>query len=272
MEHTYSEVFKKCQDADMILIGIGEEFQYDWNILLENERFQEIEQEIKEKGQDEGYRWIIPFLQKMALDEYPDEQLMKAYTNLRYLIDEKDYFIISTVTDDCVYQCGLREERIVTPCGGFQKMQCDVNCKAKLLDIDTDMYEKVKAYYNKMTDLEELQEPTCEECGSKKRFNQLGTSKYAEEGYLPQWNDYTKWLQGTVNKKLCVIELGVGMELPTIIRWPFEKIVFYNQKSFFYRIHPALYQLGEKIGDRGKGIKEKPVSFLANGFVKSDII
>ena len=50
--------------------------------------------------------------------------------------------------------------------------------------------------------------------------------------------------------------------MPAIIRWPFEKIVYYNQKSFLYRIHP-----GEKMGGRGAAIQEKSVDFLANGFV-----
>lgn len=267
-EHTYSEILRRCQDAEMILIGIGEKFQYNWDILEQNERYREIESEIRETGQEETYHWIIPFLQKMALEEYPDQQLTEAYRNLGKLVKDKNYFIISTVIDDCIYQYDFQEERIVTPCGGFRKMQCDGNCNDRLLDFDEEVYKKVKSYFNRNEILEELQEPICEQCGKKKRFNQLGTENYAEKGYLQQWERYTKWLQGTVNKKICVIELGVGMELPTVIRWPFEKIIYYNQKSFLYRIHPSLYQLGEKIGGRGNGIKENPVSFLVNGFVK----
>ena len=49
MEYSISEIAQKCNDADMILVGIGKEFQYDWDILLRNERYQEIEKEIEEK-------------------------------------------------------------------------------------------------------------------------------------------------------------------------------------------------------------------------------
>ena len=91
---------------------------------------------------------------------------------------------------------------------------------------------------------------------------QVGVDQYAEEGYLERWREYTKWLQGTVNKRLCILELGVGMEYPTIVRFPFEKIVFYNQKAYIYRVHPTLYQLGEEIGGRGSGIQAHPVDFL----------
>lgn len=265
MEHMLSELFVKCKEADMILVGIGEEFQYDWNFLIQNERYQEIEKEID--GREE-YRWIVPFLQKMALEEFQDVQLAKAYKTLKMIVDGKNYFIISMAMDDCVYQYGFKEERIVVPCGGFRRMQCDYNCNGQLTEVDDAVYKAIKSYFNREINLEQLHEPICERCGQKKRFNQLGVTKYAEEGYLSQWGMYTKWLQGTVNKKLCVIELGVGMQFPTIIRWPFEKIIFYNQKSFLYRIHPALYQLEEKIGERGIGIKQKSVNFLANGFVK----
>lgn len=265
MEHVLSEMFVRCQDADMILVGIGEEFQYNWDILLQNKRYQEIEKEIEN---NEEYRWIVPFIQKMALEKYQDEQLNRAYENLKAIIDGKNYFILSIAMDDCVYRHGFDEERIVTPCGGFQKMQCDANCCGKLYDVDAEIYKNVELYFNNAVNLNILQEPKCDHCSQKKRFNQIGVNNYAQEGYLPQWEAYTKWLQGTVNKKLCVIELGAGMELPSIIRWPFEKIIYYNQKSFLYRIHSSFYQLGEKMGKRGMGIKEKSVNFLANGFVK----
>lgn len=269
MGHALAEIALRCNDADMILVGIGEEFQYDWDILLQNERYREIEKEIEQKEIDEKvqYRWIVPFIQKMALNKYLDHKLDKAYQNLRELIDGHNYFILSIATDDYIYRYGFQENRIVTPCGGFRQMQCDYNCSGQIMESDEDMYRKVAAYFRREIELTELSEPECGICGQKKRFNQLGVSKYAEEGYLPQWEIYTKWLQGTVNKKVCVIELGAGMEMPSIIRWPFEKIIYYNQKSFLYRIHPALYQLGENLSDRGIGIKEKSVDFLANGFV-----
>ena len=62
--------------------------------------------------------------------------------------------------------------------------------------------------------------------------------------------------------KLCILELGVGMEIPSVVRWPFEKICFYNQKSVFWRVHSSLYQLPEEIRMRGNAIKEDPLTFL----------
>ena len=43
-----------------------------------------------------------------------------------------------------------------------------------------------------------------------------------DSGVYPtdSWETYTKWLQGTLNRNLVFLELGVGMELPQLIRFP----------------------------------------------------
>lgn len=270
LEEEYVKIEKACEEADLILVGIGEKFQYDWDILQRQERFLQIEAEINvgEPSAWEMYKWIIPFLQKMALDIYPDELLLSAYRNLTQLISGRNYFIISMAMDDYLYRFDIRQDRIVTPCGGLRKMQCDHNCCGEILDVDSTVYDKIKDYYNKGIPLKSLHEPVCTKCGYPVRFNQLGVSTYAEQGYLPQWAQYTKWLQGTVNRKVCVLELGVGLELPNLIRWPFERIVFYNQKAELYRVHPTLYQVGENLEGRGVGICQNPIEFMANRFVK----
>lgn len=258
-ESRLPELYERVRSAELVLVGLGEAFQYDWNALTGDERYHEIEEEI---GDREEYVWIIPFLQKMILQQSRDDRWDKAYKNLEVILAGKEYFIISLCMDDYIYETGLNETRIVTPCGGFRKMQCDNNCVHILSDIPQESYNAVLQYYRGELSISDLREPVCGQCGGKLRFNQIGVTRYAEEGYLGRWNEYTKWLQRTVNKKLCVLELGVGMEYPTVIRFPFEKIVFYNQKSFLYRIHPTLYQIGEAVGNRGCAIKADPIDFL----------
>ena len=262
-ESRLRELYECVQDAEMVLVGLGEDFQYDWNTLTEDRRYLEIEAEI---GDHKERTWIIPFLQKMILQQFRDSKWNRAYMNLESMLAGKNYFIISLCMDDYIYGTGLKEDRIVTPCGGFRRMQCDNNCSHTLSDIPQDSYNAVLQYYRKELSIDAIHEPVCSQCGSRLRFNQIGVTRYAEEGYLEQWNRYTKWLQGTVNKRLCVLELGVGMEYPTVIRFPFERIVFFNQKAFLYRVHPTLYQIGEKIGDRGRAVNEAPVDYFANHY------
>lgn len=253
------KIKRSIEEADLVLIGLGTGFEYDWHDLLDDARYQEIEKDIADR---EEYRWIVPFLQKMVLRSTADERLMRAYEKLQKLVNGKNYFLVSLCMDDYVYRFSFQEERVVTPCGGFRKMQCDGNCSRILQEVPENVYEDVLAYYQKKKQLNELHEPVCEKCGASLRFNQIGVTHYAEEGYLQEWDKYTKWLTGTVNRKVCVLELGAGMEYPSVIRFPFEKIVFYNKKAELYRIHPFLYQIGEEIADRGMGVKADPVKFL----------
>ena len=125
MDMQLQEVRGKIQDAELVLVGLGDGFQYGWGALVNDERYREIEREI---GDDERYAWIVPFLQKMVLCRDREERWDRAYQALRALIEGKNYFVVSLCMDDYLYGTGLDEKRLVTPCGGFRKMQCDQNC------------------------------------------------------------------------------------------------------------------------------------------------
>lgn len=99
-------------------------------------------------------------------------------------------------------------------------------------------------------------------CGSDASGNVVTNENYDESCYLPQWESYTKWLQGTLNKKICILELGVGFEYPTVIRFPFEKVTYFNKKAFLIRIHPKLAQLTQEIREKGMSITDWPISVI----------
>ena len=146
-------------------------------------------------------------------------------------------------------------------------MQCEDNCRGGIEEPDEALLGQIYHSIKTGEDIVEIKKPVCINCKKNLVFNNVNMCHYAEEGYLDQWNQYTKWLQGTVNRKLCVVELGVGMQFPTVIRWPFEKIVFFNQKSNLFRIHSKLYQLTEEIKERGFSLKENSTDFIINWFV-----
>lgn len=77
------------------------------------------------------------------------------------------------------------------------------------------------------------------------------------------WSDYMKWLSYTLNRHLLVLELGVGFANPMVIRFPFEKTVFLNQKSKMYRVHPVLPQVTAEIGERGTALQADPLELFA---------
>lgn len=250
---------QNIEEAEFVLVGIGSEMQVKLQTLQEIPNFRE-KFAILEKKQEKD--WLIPFLIRYYLKEAFHLEIVEAYENLKRLLQDKNYFIVSLSTDDLLRGIGFLEDRIVLPCGTYEKLQCAENCKEKLFSIEDSFWNKVCGWIESKVSLEELEELRCPDCGAALVMNQYGQAKYHEGGYLDNWKNYTKWLQGTVNRKLCILELGVGMEFPSIVRWPFEKTCFYNQKSSFWRVHSSLYQLSEEIGARGNSVSKSPLLFL----------
>ena len=65
-----------------------------------------------------------------------------------------------------------------------------------------------------------------------------------------------------MNRRLCILELGVGFQYPQVIRWPFEKIAMYNQKAHLIRVSAKFPQLAEELSQKGVSVPEHPVQFL----------
>ena len=76
-----------------------------------------------------------------------------------------------------------------------------------------------------------------------------------------QWDKYMMWLSCTLNKKLLVLELGVLLNAPQVIRWPFEKTVMYNNKAQLIRINEIMPNIPSEISEKAKAIKKNGVEF-----------
>lgn len=168
-----------------------------------------------------------------------------AYGKLASLVEGKNYFIVTANTDGEILKSTLDASRIVAPCGNVEWRQCSRACTK-------DIWE-----------LGEVADDHCPHCGAPLTGNTIEAETYIEEGYLGQWRAYTQWLTGTLRTRLLVLELGVGFQVPTVIRWPFEKTVFYNQKSRMYRIHHEFYQASEEIRERMVPVAENSVEFIS---------
>lgn len=79
-----------------------------------------------------------------------------------------------------------------------------------------------------------------------------------------QWNTYTFWLSGTLNRKLVIMELGEGFKHPSLIRWAFEKTAAINHKACLYRVHKTFYQISDEISGKGAAVKADSVEFFAD--------
>lgn len=170
--------------------------------------------------------------------------IYRAYDILGRLLKEKDYFIVTTNTDAAIYDSSLDGERIVAPCGNETWRQCSKACTK-------DIWEPG-----------EIPDDICPHCKAPLTGNTREAETYIEEGYLPQWQKYTRWLTMTINRELLVLELGEGFQTPTVIRWPFEKTVYFNRKAHVYRVHESLSQVTQEIGERAWAVAENSVEWV----------
>ncbi len=216
----FKEFIDKIQDADLILIGVGEEF--------------------------EKQRYVC------------EERALDALKELAGILDGKNYFLISTCTNSILEKIDFKEDRIVNPCGTLRLKQCK-ECKDTLIEVSEQeslcVQEAIKKH-------EEPQLGVCPVCGAPMVLNNVYTINYDENGYLKEWSIYKKWLQGTINKKVCILELGVGLTFPSVIRWPFEKIAFYNLKAEFIRVNERLYHMSEELKDKGIPVAKNAIDWL----------
>ncbi|MBW4847233.1 MAG: hypothetical protein KZY87_16815 [Lachnospiraceae bacterium] len=185
---------------------------------------------------------LIGIGEEWKAEGIPDMGIL--YEKMNELIKDKDFFIVTTVTDGEILKSPLEQSRMVAPCGNVTWRQCSKTCTK-------DIWEPG-----------EIPQDVCPHCGAPLTGNTIEAEDYIEEGYLPQWKAYTTWLAGTLNKKLLVLELGVGFQTPTVIRWPFEKTVSINKKSHMYRIHGKFAQLPDTVKGKADAVLENSTEFF----------
>lgn len=170
------------------------------------------------------------------------EKLHQAYRKLQSILQGKNYYAVTMNYDDVAAEY-FDEKHLVAPCGSMKRYQCVNGCASIFGDSPEDL---------------------CPQCGGHMVPNNITCDKYNENGYLADWGKYTKWLEYTLNRKLLILELGADFFAPSVIRWPFERVAFYNQKATFVRVHATFEQLPENLKelDRVHSLKKNSVQYV----------
>lgn len=248
------QIQKKIADADMVLVGIGKELDTDRKDTDDKETISEFEVKekiLREVSDDQGVLDQEFFQRGYSVQQKEDGKIRNAgLFALKQMLEGKNYFVISTNTDECLYQTGFRY--LVTPCGRESLFQCSENC--------SDMVWESRSYWDEMLlkpDVERIL-PKCPVCGARADFNIIKTNRrtYCETGYLPAWNQYMKWLSGTLNKKLLLLDFGSDFVHPQLIRWAFERTAMLNQKAFLIRVHKTLFSIPDELKERSYSFAE----------------
>ena len=256
----------QIKEADLVLVGVGRELSAETLIPKDAKEIREF---YKEQGKH-GYEKLL----QEAPSEQRDTMLEMYYRNyllsvpefpyfrpLKEALEGKNYFIVSSNMDNLLYKSGFRSDRVVLPCGTGEFFQCEKPCEHRLYPALPGVRAMID-YYEETGKYDVLQCPNCQRKFVFNIRNEETADSYLEEGYLQLWGYYTKWLQGTINKKVLILELGEGFDIPSLFKWPFEKIAFYNQKSHLIRVHEYLYQIGEELSGKAEAVQQNSLDFL----------
>lgn len=247
-------ILEKLQAAEMLLVGIGEEFE-ERAFLEAQPEYQRGVTYLEQKDRPD----LLPFLADGILRT--GGRAVTALQRLYQIIADKNYFVVSTCQTDILDYAGFPGERVVMPCGTLKKKQCVCGCEQSLTEVSVFEREVLSKEI-----VAGIGEPgalgSCPTCHGRMVLNNIYVNKYLESGYLENWSRYTKWLQGTLNRELYVLELGVNLDYPSVIRFPFEKVAYYNQKASFIRVNERLYQMTGELHERGLSVAKNSIDWL----------
>ena len=69
-------------------------------------------------------------------------------------------------------------------------------------------------------------------------------------------NNYEKFINDNINKKMVLIELGVGFNTPGIIRFPFEQLAYKHDNITLIRINDKYPEVDFELQNQAISIKE----------------
>ena len=147
---------------------------------------------------------------------YQRTQPHSGFSFINRWINEKklDYFIFTSNVDGHFQKGGFDSEKILECHGSLLHLQCLRNCGHPIWRTDSSLVFRI----NPDNLLAESPLPNCSECGSIARPNILMFSDFQWDSNrtLNQERKYQDWLKNQKSKRLVVLEIGAGIDVPTV--------------------------------------------------------
>ncbi len=229
--------------SDAIVIGAGAGLSTSAGFTYSGERFDNYFADFKEKygisdmysggfyhfeTQEEYWAW---WSRHIFVNRYMDTP-NPVYEKLFNLLKDKDYFIITTNADHCFQKAGFDKHRLFYTQGDYGLFQCSVPCHNETYDNEKVIRRMYKYQRNMKIPTELI--PHCPKCGKPMTMNLRCDNKFVEdEGWNKASERYSDFLHRHRNMKVLFLELGVGMNTPVIIKYPFWKMTAKNLNACY---------------------------------------
>ena len=233
----------EIQTADAIVIGAGAGLSTAAGFTYSGERLQKYFADFVEKYgfQDMYSGGFYPFptpeehwaywSRYIYINRYMDVD-NGTYKRLFELVKDKDYFVITTNVDHQFRKAGFDKNRLFYTQGDYGLFQCSEPCHQKTYDNE----EIVRAMFEQQKDMRIPTEliPYCLVCGKPMSMNLRADDTFVEdEGWHKAAEHYDDFLRCHEGLHILFLELGVGMNTPVIIKYPFWQMTYANQKAVY---------------------------------------
>ena len=168
-------------------------------------------------------------------------------------LSDKKIFVLSTNADAQFVKAGLSGEKIFCTQGDYFHIQCGRRCHDKTYDA-VELFCRMNQARRDCKIPSDLV-PKCPVCGGSMDMNLRKDHFFVQDDdWYEAEERFSDYLSEAINEKLVLLELGVGFNTPTIIRFPFEKLVREHDNISLIRLNLEQAVVPESFGRRAVGI------------------
>ena len=241
---------KALQDADAVLIGAGAGLSTAAGLTYAGERFQKHFADFAAKygirdmyaggfypfpSPEEHWAW---WSRQIFVNRY-DVPAGKPYLDLLRLVQDRDYFVLTTNVDHQFQLAGFDKARLFYMQGDYGLWQCSKPCHPKTYDNEQAVRQMVKTQKDMRIPAELV--PHCPVCGAPMTMNLRCDDTFVQDaGWYEAQKRYSDFLAAHEHSRILLLELGVGLNTPGIIKLPFWRMTAENPNATY-----ACLNLGE---------------------------
>lgn len=154
------------------------------------------------------------------------------YQELLSLVQDKDYFVLTTNVDHQFQKAGFDRHRLFYTQGDYGLWQCMEPCHQKTYDNEEAVRQMVAGQRDMRIPTKLV--PRCPVCGKPMTMNLRSDNTFVEdEGWHRAAGRYHDFLRRHDGLKVLFLELGVGANTPAIIKYPFWKMTYANPNAAY---------------------------------------
>lgn len=233
----------EIESADAIVIGAGAGLSTSAGFAYSGERFEQNFADFHKKygitdmysggfypfpTQEEFWAW---WSRHILINRY-DVPVGKPYAKLLELVKDREYFVLTTNVDHQFQLAGFDKKRLFYTQGDYGLWQCSRPCHMKTYDNEAQV-RRMAAEQSDMKIPSELL-PKCPVCGAPMKMNLRCDDKFVQdEGWYAAAERYDAFLRRHRGERVLFLELGVGMNTPGIIKFPFWKMTAQNLRATY---------------------------------------